>query len=460
MEPRRTSPRLPAGRARHRLLLILLAALAPALSACRPDAPPPPLADGVADEDSPADLVALLADLLPRIERLSGLDRRDVIRMRRQGREDARRYVESRLDTEMPPERMEGVRRSYVAMGLLPDTLDLRALLLDLYTEQVLGYYDPATKTLYVVEGEDAAGLRPLLAHELVHALQDQHASIDSLVAHERGNDRQTAAHAALEGHAMVVMFAVLAEEATRRRVDPVALPDPAAELGDALRQQNQQFAVFSRAPAIIQETLLFPYVHGASFVHQLWSAMAPMERYPAPLDTLMPRSTAHVMAPRQFLAGEREPVELRFDAPATGWSALYENSMGRLETGIFLAVHAGEGARGATEGWMGDRYVLMARDGAPDVLHWVSVWETQAAASRFAAAARGAASSLAGRHVAVTSRSVEGMPAVGITITAGAEAADLPAPGIRQDRGVALVAGTARPAGFAALGASRSAAQ
>jgi len=397
-----------------RTLLSLL--LAAPLAACRPDGAPP-VADGIADAESPADLVALMGQLLPRVERLSGLDRLDVLRMRRQGRDEARRYVELRLDSEMPPERMDAVHRTYAALGLVHDTLDLRALLLDLYTEQVLGYYDPRTSTLYVLEGEDAAGLRPLLAHELVHALQDQHTDIDALVAPERGNDRQTAAHAALEGHAMVVMFAVLAEEATRRTIDPVALPDPSLDLAEALAQQNRDFPVFARAPAVIQETLMFPYVHGASFVHQLWSALAPLERYPAPLDTLLPQSTAHVLEPVRFLQQRTPPVELRFDTPAAGWSVVYENTLGRLETGIFLESLAGADARAAADAWAGDRFLLVSADAAGDVLHWVSVWQGAAAAEAFLQAVRGARPP-PGRSLSAVAETVDGLPAVRVTIT------------------------------------------
>src|SRR5690606_21489386 len=105
-------------------------------------------------------------------------------------------YVEAQLTDEMPPEELEGVHATYALLGLIPDTLDLRALLLDLYTEQIVGYYDPETKTLYAVEGVQREALRPVLAHELVHALQDQHANLDSLISRERGNDRQVAAQA------------------------------------------------------------------------------------------------------------------------------------------------------------------------------------------------------------------------------------------------------------------------
>jgi hypothetical protein len=401
-----------------------------ALTGCRRDAP---VAAGIADPDSPADLVVLLSELLPAVERLSGLDRTDVIRMRRQSREAVRRYVESRLDAELPPARLDAMRRTYTMLGLLPAALDLRALLLDLYMEQVIGYYDPGTATIYVLDGTGADELRPLLAHELVHALQDQHTDIDSLVAYERGNDRQTAAHAALEGHAMVVMFAVLAEAATGRQLDPVSLPDPSLELGAALEAQNRQFPVFAAAPAIIRETLLFPYIHGSSFVHRLWRGMAPRERYPAPLGELLPQATADVLYPDRFMAGPLVPVELAFARPPAGWHVVHENNLGLLETRILLAAHGGSELRDEADGWTGDRYVLLAADDGTQLLHWVSTWRDAAAAARFAAAAGTALAVLDHAVADVASETVAGHPAVRVILRqAGVAAAAVPAMPVR----------------------------
>jgi HPt (histidine-containing phosphotransfer) domain-containing protein len=438
------------GQAHRRRRVLAGLCLAASLVACRPATPP---TVEFADPDSPQELVNAVAGVIPRIERLSGLERRDVLRMRWQTREAAREYVEARLDHEMPAERLEGIRRVYVALGLLPDTLELRALLLDLYTEQVLGYYDPRTETLYVIRGPPLDAMQPVLVHELVHALQDQHADIDSLVSQARGNDRQTAAHAALEGHAMVVMFAVLAELAARRELDPASLPNPAEQLAPALTQQNDEFPVIAGAPRVIRETLLFPYIHGADFVHQLWRAMEGAERYPAPLDTLLPQSTAQVLRPvERFVQQRRDPVELRLGGAPAGWRALREDNFGQLETGIFLVQHSGESARAAASGWAGDRYVLLEpadlpaggtggtggsgagpRDGG-DVLHWVSLWESAAEADRFAAAVRQAAEARIERTVHVERLELEGLPAVWIVdAPAALDAPSLPRPGVAR---------------------------
>jgi hypothetical protein len=396
--------------------LTALAALGCGDRAPTPDAAAVSDAGAVVDAESPRDLGEVVERMMPALVRISGLDRVETLRVRRQTRAGARAYVMARLDEETPPAEREIIRRTYVALGLLPDTLDLDALLLDLYTEQVLGYYDPAARTLFVVSSESVDDLQPVIAHELVHALQDQHTNLDSLIAGDRGNDRQTAAHAAMEGHAMLVMFTVLAERSTGRTVDPAALPNPAADLGAALETQNSEFPVFRRAPPVIRETVLFPYLRGVDFVHSLWRARRPLDRYPPPLDSLLPQSTEQVMgANDHFIRRRDEPVAVELGALPVGWRVERENELGKLEIAIYLGQHLGESGRTAADGWGGDRYALLVSPSGHDVIFWRSVWDTAEAADRFAAAVRRAAIRRPTRRVTVQREQQNGRPGVRI---------------------------------------------
>ncbi|HUH13919.1 MAG TPA: DUF6782 family putative metallopeptidase, partial [Longimicrobiales bacterium] len=261
-------------------------------------------------QQTDAQLQAAVDSLVPLLESLSGLEQRGPIHFARRSRAQLRAFVEEQLAEKLPPEELAGVEATYRAFGLLPDTLDLRALLLELYTEQVVGYYDPARDTLYLVDDVPAADLLDVLAHELVHALQDQHADLDALIDRSRGNDRQTAAQAAIEGHATLVMFALQAAALTGGPVDMAALPNLAAELRPALEGHNERFPVFRDAPRIVRETLLFPYLGGAGFVQELWRAAAPDR--PAPLGEHLPLSTEQVLHPRaRFLQERDEPTEI-----------------------------------------------------------------------------------------------------------------------------------------------------
>lgn len=361
-------------------------------------------------------LRALADSLLPDLERLSGLGARSPIALERRRPEQVREFVEKQLAEELPPEELDGIRHTYALLGLIPDSLDLRQLLLDLYAEQIVGYYDPAEKKLFVIEGVPAAAVRPVLAHELVHALQDQYTDLDSLIARERGNDRQTAAQSALEGHATLVMFALLAEEAAGTRVDASRLPDPEEQLRPALESANSQFPVFRTAPFIIRETLLFPYVSGARFVRELWRSQ-PVGEHAAPLGELLPQSTEQVMDPTsRFLLQRDEPSDVHF-ADESGWEVIYENGFGMLEIGILLQQHLGAEAAASATGWDGDRYRLLRAPDGRAALTWHSVWDDDVAADRFAQAMRRVIQQL-GREGEVTRMSLEEMPGVTVVIS------------------------------------------
>lgn len=335
-----------------------------------------------ADRTPAEDAIRAMVDsMLPSLERLSALPAQAPIELSRQSVEQVRAYVEAKLEEELPPAELESVRILYTMLGLLPDTLRLRDLLLDLYTEQIAGYYDPATRQLYVVDGVPAPALRTVIAHELVHALQDQHTNLDSLIEKGRGNDRQTAAQAAIEGHATLVMFALLAEEIAGQPIDPGSLPDPGAQLSSGFAG-GAQFPVFDRAPAMIRETLVFPYAAGASFVHALWAADGGGP-HAAPIGDALPQSTEQVMHPLTRFRGNRDtPTELRFSEEAS-WTVAYENTLGAFEVQILLDQHLGAGTASAN-GWDGDRLRLLESPVGGRVLDWVILWDDAASRERF----------------------------------------------------------------------------
>lgn len=372
------------------LLLLLSCVLA---SACRGQERPH--ASGNVD---PA-LIATVDSMLPKLEVLAGLKKLKPVALENQSRAELRKYVESRLEEELPPEELEGIRQAYIALGLIADTLDLRKLLLDVYQEQVAGYYDPTTEKFYLVEGTPVALLRPVLAHELVHALQDQHENLDSLISRERGNDRQTAAQAAIEGHATLVMFALLAQEASGRTITPAEMPDISAQLKPALDAQNSQFPVFKRAPRIIRETMVFPYVGGAGYVQKLWNAR---DSFASPLGPALPQSTEQVLHPN--IAQPDAPTEIRF---ANTKDVQYENTLGELELSILLSEHLGSDA--AAQGWDGDRYQLLTNK----TLVWQSVWDDTIAADRFADAYKQIAARRKGRAIRVERNVLQGRQGV-----------------------------------------------
>ena len=191
------------------------------------------------------------------------------------------------------PDRLRGLETTYRLFGLLPDTLHLRALLVDLYSEQVAGFYDPDSATLFGVEGSDPDRLRLVLAHEMIHALQGQHLRLDSILDDRRNNDRLSAAQAILEGQATLASLDVLAPGQ-----DVAQNPQFWELYRDQVRQQQTSMPVFREAPLILRESLIFPYLQGAEFMH--WWAESPF-RDTLPYGRRMPQSTEQILHPERY---------------------------------------------------------------------------------------------------------------------------------------------------------------
>lgn len=323
---------------------------------------------------SDPELRETVAELLPDVARRSGLELVRPVRVERRSREELVDFLTAKLDEELPPEEEAWTIRAYALLGMVPADLDLRALLLSVYTEQVAGFYDPDASALFVMDDQPMASLVPLLVHELVHAVQDQAADLDSLTDKSRGNDRQAAAQAAIEGHATLVMFEQMMEMAQGSPVDLTELPSVAAQLRPALESMQAQYPALGGAPRVIRESVLFPYLEGASFVQSLWSSDD--GRRIAPFGPFLPESTEQIFDPTSFLDERDEPTPVRLEVET---EALYDNTLGELETRIFLGELLGNDAEVAADGWDGDHYVLT--DGG---LAWGSVWDATADRDRF----------------------------------------------------------------------------
>tara|TARA_B100000809_G_scaffold9680_1_gene9178 strand:+ start:2886 stop:4157 length:1272 start_codon:yes stop_codon:yes gene_type:complete len=336
---------------------------------------------------SDATLRKLASELLPDLAARSGLELREPVRLEMRSREELVRYLESKLDEELPEEEARATVEAYALFGLVPDTLDLREVLLALYTEQVAGFYEPDSTTLFVMDDQPEALLEGLLVHELVHAVQDQWVDLGALADPKLGSDRATAAQAAIEGHATLVMLEYMAEQAQGTPVDLGALPNFANLLRSQLEGARDQFPALAAAPPVIQESLLFPYLEGAGYVHGLW---AQGDRV-APFGEYLPKST------EQILGGTADDVPIELAMSVSGADILHEDVLGRLELGVMLDQHLGPGSARFADGWGGDRYVLVEVGTGERGLIWYSVWDDEAARDRFVERFRDALGSLGG---------------------------------------------------------------
>lgn len=319
-------------------------------------------------------LARLVDSLRPVVERAVGLSFRGPTKSALISREEVRAYLLKNLEEEFPPERQEGVEAVYRLLGMIPDSTDLKQLLLELYTEQVAGFYDPATSILYGVRGAEPTALRLVLAHELVHALQHQYLPLDSLLRIRNDGDRQAAAHAVMEGSATIASIVALIPD--RSVLDQPGFWDVARE---QVRSQASSMRVFGSAPLPIREGLVFPYLEGAAFMR--WWDSARTGR-PLPALAELPASTEQILHPERYAAGD-QPMPLRFAEPSAG--VLYEDTMGELEIQFLSTVLRGGGEvlTAAPAGWGGDRFRVY-RTAAGPALVWFIRWDDEASLVRF----------------------------------------------------------------------------
>ncbi|MEJ2540708.1 MAG: hypothetical protein P8188_12180 [Gemmatimonadota bacterium] len=325
------------------------------------------------------ELRELALDLLPGLLVRSGLELREPVRLARRSRPELESYLLHKMDEDLPVDRARALVTVYAALGLMEPDTDLRDLLLSVFQEQVAGFYDPDSTALFVMDDQTGPALRPLLAHELVHALQDQAVALDVLTDPAVGNDRATAVQAAVEGHATLVMFEVSAGGASGGGVDLTQVPGFGEQLRTMMADAGAGYPQLSAAPRIVRESVLLPYLEGTSFVLEVWRREGRDD-----FAGSLPASTEQVLMPERFFMDPRDaPLALSVEVP--GRTPLHEDVLGAAEVRVLLEERAGPEAGAAVEGWGGDRFVLVESDEAATVL-WVSVWDDAASRDRFIA--------------------------------------------------------------------------
>ena len=316
-----------------------------------------------------------VAEVVPKIEAAVGLKFKTPPRVEARSKEQVRAFVTQQFRDPKSLREFNGIEAAYKVLGMVPDTLDLKKFLVDLLAEQIIGYYDPKTKVLYIVNGSPPEAASITITHELVHALQDQYISLDSTQKIEGQNDRQSAAQAVFEGQAVYEQIAAM----LGGNNVAVNLPGGWDRVREMIRENQSSMPVFAAAPTVIQETLIFPYLSGAEFVRNF------KERNPGKaLYTDMPLSTEQILHPSAYFGKRDNPTEITLPA-LIGVAPTYQNTLGEFETRLFLFEHLkdqNEAVRGAT-GWDGDRYELFNTPAGPGIV-WVTVWDSAVDASEF----------------------------------------------------------------------------
>lgn len=351
----------------------------------------------------------IVAKAVPAVEKAVGLRFKTPPRIEVRTKEQVRAYVLKQLTDSSNVREIAGQSAAYKLLGMIPDTLDLPKLMTRLLEEQIVGFYDPETKVLYIVKDTPKDATQLVVTHELVHALQDQYVNLDSIQKLTNDNDRQSAAQAVFEGEAVYEQLQAMLGPGNIA----VGLPAGWDRVRQTIRNNESAMPVYASAPMVIQETLIFPYLSGAEFVKTF------REREPGrvPFNDL-PASTAQILHPSEFFGAKRvAPTPVSF-APVAGVTPTYENNLGEFETRLFLyqQLNNVDDAARAASGWNGDRYMTFDTPRGRAIA-WASVWLSAAQSADFytlaqrADTARGSAQR--GRSVRISTGEVDGRSVV-----------------------------------------------
>ena len=317
----------------------------------------PPPADSKAT--SQADFLAAADEVLGQMSQITGLKLRTPLKKSLRSRQEIRAYVIKQMNEEKNPAERYADERSAEAFGLLPKGFDLDAFMVDVLTEQVEGLYDPKTQEFYIADWSPLEDQRMVMAHELTHALEDQHFQIEPWVRAARPNeDAELARDAVLEGSAMAAMVDYLMLGTGRSLKD---LPDFDFSM---LMGNLSNTPTLQKAPAFLKDVLIFPYMSGLNFSAAIlrnggWAALPGVFEKP-------PVSTQQILHPERYKSG-KIPVEVTLPPIekllGNGWAKLDENIMGEFGWREVFKQFLGDERAKSLAAWDGDRYSLYEQE-------------------------------------------------------------------------------------------------
>ena len=318
------------------------------------------------------------------VSRLRQLPFKRPVPLRAWTRDEVEDYILGELRKQWPPRQMRDDERAFKVMGLLPGDYALGDELVALYREQIIGLYDPRRKVMILVKSDVLKRLKnTFLAHELTHALQDQHFDLERRIAESTHTiDHGFCFSCVTEGDATIIMSEYLQE---KMREDPGLLRD--AFSMDLLTGSKRLLS----APPLMQHLLLGAYFRGMGFVNHFrrngWGRVNE-------LFADFPLSSEQVMHPEKYYP--RRDFPKRIDLPDmtkqvvrgcrdTRWRAGTDTTLG--EIGVLAMVQTWAQLLGADDlqessekiaaGWDGDRLVSVEHPTGETFVLWISTWDT-----------------------------------------------------------------------------------
>jgi len=353
-------------------------------------------------------LFALVDELIDFSSDDSGLPIKATVKRQLITRAAVESYLLSKFNDDESAKRLQRDEVVLKKFGLLDRDFDLKPFLLALLKEQIEAFYDSKTKTVNLLDWVGPEEEQPVLAHELTHALQDQHSDLEKWddqtpddVSHDFAGDQDhlardemdTARDAVAEGQATAVMW-----DCVLKPLGKSLIKDP--EVLDLVKSQmnaSEDSPVMARAPLLLSESMLFPYREGLSFEQDIWMDQGQTAAFAGALDR-PPTSSWEIINPREYEKKHLPAIPLLPDIHPLV-DPLYRpydiGQIGQLDVHIISELFGGDNAaRDLTPAWDGGLYWAgQLRSATPAQqasteslgLFYLSVWRNADSAQVFA---------------------------------------------------------------------------
>ena len=325
-----------------------------------------------------AAIVSTTAAVLKETSELRELPILKPVKSGAQSRAEIEHMIIKNLDEDTTPAEMHATEVVLKKLGLAPASFQYRPFLIKLLSEQVAGYYDPKAEEFYLADWIELEGQKPVMAHELTHALQDQHFNLRRFEKWPKGDaDAELAAHALVEGDATLAMTIYMAK-------NPLVALAFIRSLGADSTSSEQ----FKQAPRALRESLVFPYEQGSEWATQLykhggWAMVS--EAF-----TKLPQSSEQILHVEKYFAYEAPVKVVLPDLKSVlgqGWKRIDYDVNGEWTYYLILDqfLNAAADSKRAAAGWAGDRYEVYEGRRPGDVcVAQMTVWDTENDAKEF----------------------------------------------------------------------------
>src|SRR5437016_7550380 len=333
----------------------------------------------------------------------SALPIKHEVKRRLAGRDEVVSYLKKNMAEDKDVQRLRRTELVLKKFGLLPKDYDLQSFLVSLLQEQVAGYYDAKSKTVNLLDWVLPDLQRPVLAHELTHALQDQSFNLDKWL--RRGaedldtkkdltpdditkDENSEAREAVAEGQAMVVLVDYMLAPMHRTVADA---PEVVQMLNEGMASGSADSVQYKNAPIFMKEELMFPYHYGVEFEAELLRAQGKDKAFAATFAN-PPQTSREIMEPETYISGEhlrRLPLP-DFTHILKNYDRFDVGAIGEFDVAVLAEQYADhETADKIYPNWRGGYYYsarLKGNASAPLGLIFVSKWSSPKAAAQFAA--------------------------------------------------------------------------